>query len=80
MHTISQRTAESTLARVGLFLLSVGELVVALVWHGMALLVTWQERSRERRRLASLDEHMLRDIGLSRGTIEREIQKPFWEG
>ncbi|HVI90972.1 MAG TPA: DUF1127 domain-containing protein [Dongiaceae bacterium] len=31
-----------------------------------------------RRDLARLDESMLKDIGLSRADIEREIEKPFW--
>jgi uncharacterized protein YjiS (DUF1127 family) len=80
MHTISQTSAEGALARIGLFALSVGELAVAFVWHGAARLVIWQERSRERRRLASLDDHMLRDIGINRSDVYREIRKPFWEG
>ncbi|HEX2115744.1 MAG TPA: DUF1127 domain-containing protein [Alphaproteobacteria bacterium] len=80
MHTISQRSAEGILARLALFALSMAELAVALVWHGALWLVIWQERARERRRLASLDDYLLRDIGLSRSAIEREIRKPFWEG
>ena len=79
MHTISQRTAESAVARLALVLLSIGELAVALTWHGAVRVLTWQERARERRRLASLDERMLRDIGLSRADIHPEIRKPFWE-
>jgi uncharacterized protein YjiS (DUF1127 family) len=80
MHTISQRSADGALARLGWFVLSVGNFVIALVWHGAMWLVIWQERARERRRLASLDDHLLRDIGLSRGAIDREVRKPFWEG
>ena len=79
MHTISQRTAESPVARLALVLLSIGQLVVALTWHGAVRVLIWQERARERRRLASLDERMLRDIGLSRADIHPEIRKPFWE-
>ncbi len=41
-------------------------------------LSTWQERARGRRALASLDDHLLRDIGLSRADVERERVKPFW--
>jgi uncharacterized protein YjiS (DUF1127 family) len=33
---------------------------------------------RERRALASLDDWMLKDIGLSRADIEGELVKPFW--
>ena len=38
----------------------------------------WRKRARERRELMSLDDRMLRDIGLSRGVIEAEGRKPFW--
>jgi uncharacterized protein YjiS (DUF1127 family) len=34
--------------------------------------------SRERRTLASLDDWMLKDIGLTRADVEGEISKPFW--
>ncbi len=42
-------------------------------------MMVWYERSRQRRHLAQLDERMLRDIGLSRGDVEREIQKRPWQ-
>jgi uncharacterized protein YjiS (DUF1127 family) len=38
----------------------------------------WQERARERRQLAMLNDRMLRDIGVSRADVERESNKPFW--
>lgn len=79
MHTISQRQNDGFLFRAALAALSVAELLVALVWRAAVLLITWQERARERQRLASLDEHMLRDIGVSRSQVYREIGKPFWQ-
>jgi len=33
---------------------------------------------RERRVLQSLDDAMLKDIGLSRADVEAEMSKPFW--
>jgi uncharacterized protein YjiS (DUF1127 family) len=39
----------------------------------------WYGRARERRALAELDDHLLRDIGVSRAEAEREITKPFWQ-
>jgi uncharacterized protein YjiS (DUF1127 family) len=42
------------------------------------LVLTWHERARQRRHLRSLDNHMLRDIGLSRADVEGEADKPFW--
>jgi uncharacterized protein YjiS (DUF1127 family) len=38
----------------------------------------WHERSRQRRHLARLSDHMLRDIGLTRGDVWAECEKPFW--
>jgi len=44
----------------------------------VALIARWIERSRQRRVLAGLDEHTLRDIGITRVEAEREAGKPFW--
>ncbi len=38
----------------------------------------WQERARQRQALRELDDRMLRDIGLTRSDVYREISKPFW--
>jgi uncharacterized protein YjiS (DUF1127 family) len=35
-------------------------------------------RARERRDLAELSDHNLRDIGLTRRDVDLEISKPFW--
>jgi uncharacterized protein YjiS (DUF1127 family) len=43
-----------------------------------ARLLEWQERSRQRSMLARLDEHLLRDLGLTRADAEEEYGKPFW--
>jgi uncharacterized protein YjiS (DUF1127 family) len=43
------------------------------------LLLAWQERARQRHRLALLSDHMLRDIGLSRADIMAETTKRFWQ-
>ena len=42
------------------------------------LLLTWHARSRQRRQLLSLSDHMLRDLGLSRADVMAEASKPFW--
>ncbi len=39
---------------------------------------TWRRRIRERQAFARLDYRELRDIGLSRWDVERELAKPFW--
>lgn len=46
--------------------------ILALAW-------TWAERRRSRRDLRSLDERLLRDIGLSPGEAQREGAMPFWK-
>ncbi|HYF09369.1 MAG TPA: DUF1127 domain-containing protein [Acetobacteraceae bacterium] len=38
----------------------------------------WRRRSRERAMLASLDDRLLRDIGLTRCDIAGETSKFFW--
>jgi uncharacterized protein YjiS (DUF1127 family) len=40
--------------------------------------LTWFDRARQRRRLAELSDHMLRDIGLTRADAWAESDKPFW--
>ncbi len=42
------------------------------------LLAEWQERAEERRRLLTLDDRMLADIGADRGRVFNEVAKPFW--
>ncbi|MFO1067552.1 MAG: DUF1127 domain-containing protein [Geminicoccaceae bacterium] len=38
----------------------------------------WIERYRQRRTLLELNDHLLKDIGVSRVDAEREGYKPFW--
>ena len=42
------------------------------------LIATWRRRARERRDLARLDDHLLRDIGIERSDVAAERAKPFW--
>lgn len=44
------------------------------------LLGRWRNRIKERQALAMMDARDLRDVGLSRWEIERELAKPFWWG
>lgn len=46
--------------------------------HVFTALLDWQERARQRYRLAELDDRMLKDIGLTRADVAREVEKPFW--
>jgi uncharacterized protein YjiS (DUF1127 family) len=38
----------------------------------------WNTRGASRRQLAMLSDHILRDIGLTRDDVDRELLKPFW--
>lgn len=38
----------------------------------------WTRRAHARRELASLDDHLLRDVGIDRATAMWETSKPFW--
>lgn len=43
--------------------------------RGLAL---WLACWRERRHLAELDEHLLRDIGLTQDDVRSELERPWW--
>jgi uncharacterized protein YjiS (DUF1127 family) len=42
------------------------------------LVLAWSERVRQRRQLARFDDHLLRDIGITRADALAEAEKPFW--
>ena len=45
---------------------------------GFEALITRAEVRKSRRQLAELDDRLLRDIGLDRGTARFEASKGFW--
>lgn len=49
-----------------------------LFFASLQSLRLWYERSSQRRRLAQLDDHLLRDIGIDRVAAMEEAYKPFW--
>jgi uncharacterized protein YjiS (DUF1127 family) len=42
------------------------------------LVSLWRARTSQRRRLSELPDYLLRDVGLTRADVEREVAKPFW--
>ena len=46
--------------------------------RSLDLLLLWRERARQRRQLRTLNDRMLRDIGLTRADVIAESSKPFW--
>ena len=49
-----------------------------LIFGFIATLLEWHHRRVVRRELGSLDERMLRDIGLDAGTVDYEVRQWFW--
>lgn len=66
-------TAFKVIARV----LSVG---IRPVWFALEAGMTGYERWRQRQALMRLDDHLLKDIGVSRADVDTEVRKPFWRG
>jgi uncharacterized protein YjiS (DUF1127 family) len=54
------------------------ERVTAAAAAVLAQIETWRERARSRQALLRLDDHMLRDLGISRATAEFKGSQPFW--
>ncbi|MBL8708855.1 MAG: DUF1127 domain-containing protein [Rhodospirillaceae bacterium] len=53
--------------------------VVAIKIGGLvATCSLWRRRHQWRRDLIRFSDHMLADIGLTRGEAEAEMAKPFW--
>lgn len=48
--------------------------------HFLAWLLAGMDRARQRYRLAELDDHLLRDIGITTRQAREESEKPFWQG
>lgn len=53
---------------------SLGQLVLRI----RQTLNMWYDRSQERRHLAALPDHLLRDIGIDRTSALKEASKSFW--
>ena len=49
-----------------------------LLGRFVEVLMVWQERAHERYQLAGLNDHAMKDIGLSRADVRKESSKPFW--
>jgi uncharacterized protein YjiS (DUF1127 family) len=49
-----------------------------ILMGAMRGLFDWAERARQRRALLTLDDWVLKDIGLTRADVMHEYDKPFW--
>jgi uncharacterized protein YjiS (DUF1127 family) len=50
----------------------------AALTASVSAMFAMQERARERARMAELDADALKDMGLTRGDVERHLQKSNW--
>jgi len=53
--------------------------ILRLLRSAWRRLVDGHERARQRRQLRELDDRLLRDIGVTRAAVDREVRKPFWQ-
>lgn len=52
---------------------------VSFILAVVVLVQKWQERRRTRRALANMDDHILKDIGVTRPQAQKESLRPFWD-
>ena len=50
-----------------------------VTWLHRHLLARWYDRHLQRLDLAEIDDHLLRDLGLTREDVRRECAKSFWQ-
>jgi uncharacterized protein YjiS (DUF1127 family) len=55
-----------------------GRRLQSLVAIAALRLLRWRELARQRRALLTLDDRMLKDIGITRVDAECEARRPFW--
>lgn len=53
--------------------------VAGNIWQIVETTQPWHERWRQRQALMRLDDHLLKDIGISRADADQEATKPFWK-
>lgn len=53
--------------------------VATAVFALAVTILKWEQRQQTRRALKRLDDHMLRDIGLSQVEAQMECRKSFWQ-
>ena len=52
--------------------------VLPALRHLSVMMGEWRRRARSRRELLALNDHMLKDIGITRIDAQYEAAKPFW--
>lgn len=44
-----------------------------------SIMNVWIKRQQQRKQLAQLEQHLLKDVGLTDEQVQREVSKPFWK-
>lgn len=55
-------------------------LIAALAVRFAATVTKWEQRRRTRVNLSYLDDHLLKDVGLTRSRADDEVARRFWQG
>ncbi|GLQ80604.1 hypothetical protein GCM10007881_41230 [Mesorhizobium huakuii] len=50
-----------------------------ITWFRSRLLARWYDRHLQRLDLGEIDDHLLRDLGLTPEDVRRECAKSFWQ-
>ncbi|MCC7274395.1 MAG: DUF1127 domain-containing protein [Alphaproteobacteria bacterium] len=50
----------------------------SLLARAVIAVLRWQDRARQRHHLATLDDRMLRDLGITRDDVARTLQHSVW--
>ncbi len=62
-----------------LALVGLGGVARNWIQNSVAIDFGWWDRARQRHHLLQLDDRLLKDVGLTRAGVEREVAKPFWK-
>ena len=54
--------------------------IASVALKAVVAIAKWEAHHRTRTKLKHLDDHLLRDIGVTRDLAEREAARPFWQG
>jgi len=55
-----------------------GWMFTSLLARVIETIEKWQSRASERHHLMTMDDRMLKDIGVTRSEAHEEARKPFW--
>ena len=72
---MNRQKGYAMIARVPALVVDVGGLLHR-AWRQVR---RWQQLAAERRQLASLSDAALKDMGFSRGDVQQESERPFWD-